>query len=446
MTGGDVVSVSCKAGSMLTLRRRLGAGAAVRGQDHCTRCDTHATPPARCDHIFLALEEYKSNKLWFVAGIVTVSDFHVYVAPLKEEWRPLFWCCCYWCRVGRRRRPFDRKYDACLKGLLAIILIALLTLFLFGVVCAFATESQVESGAAELSQSLEAGINDTKEFLNATQAHARWLLVNNFDELKVKLNSMLYGIGVTASVKLGEFSRAVSVTTLNKMVQQLDEVQANLRTVHVKNQLLQTLAKCDQPKCRALQDKYKIGQLDTEIQYSQMPDVTELLGNVTALLDSDIKGDVAAGQQVFSDIQRGIQRSVDKHVPEVAEGIDALGRQLSAMTAELGEAIARKLEQYAARLEAGARRGVGRCGPLCNPVLGYHQDSWPGIKYPVPGSTESMRSSTAHRHVVELSALVVVSVVLFGFVAQPVTCPAYCRPATLVRLSNLSIGLPFCCS
>ncbi|KAH9645252.1 hypothetical protein HF086_012130 [Spodoptera exigua] len=105
----------------------------------------------------------------------------------------------------------------------------------FGVVCAFATESQVESGAAELSQSLEAGINDTKEFLNATQAHARWLLVNNFDELKVKLNSMLYGLR------------------------------------KVKNQLLQTLAKCDQPKCRALQDKYKIGQLDTEIQYSQVP-------------------------------------------------------------------------------------------------------------------------------------------------------------------------------
>lgn len=42
----------------------------------------------------------------------------------------MFWCCCYWCRVGRRRRPFDRKYDACFKGLLAITLIALLTLFL----------------------------------------------------------------------------------------------------------------------------------------------------------------------------------------------------------------------------------------------------------------------------------------------------------------------------
>lgn len=310
-----------------------------------------------------------ADKQAYPEGIVSVSDGHLYVAPLKDEWRTLlahyagpvafivvavllivilpltglFWCCCYWCRARRRRRPFDRKYDACLKGVLAIILIALLTLFLFGVVCAFATESQVETGAAGLSQSLDAGINDTQEFLNATQAHARWLLVNNFNELKIKLNSMLYGIGVTASVKLGEFSRAVSVTTLNKMVQQLDEVQANLRTVHVltaqlrlkadhlntglrkvKNQLLQTLAKCDQPKCRALQDKYKIGQLDTEIQYSQMPDVTELLGNVTALLDSDIKGEVAAGQQVFSDIQRGIQRSVDEHVPDVAEGTNQL--------------------------------------------------------------------------------------------------------------------------
>ncbi|XP_050560877.1 prominin-like protein isoform X4 [Spodoptera frugiperda] len=352
-----------------------------------------------------------ADKQAYPEGIVSVSDGHLYVAPLKDEWRPLlahyagpvavivvavllivvlpltglFWCCCYWCRVGRRRRPFDRKYDACLKGLLAIILIALLTLFLFGVVCAFATEAQVETGAAELSQSLDAGINDTQEFLNATQAHARWLLVNNFDELKIKLTSMLYGIGVTASVKLGEFSRAVSVTTLNKMVQQLDEVQDNLRTVHVltaqlrlkadhlntglrkvKNQLLQTLAKCDQPKCRALQDKYKIGQLDTEIQYSQMldkyfptmPDVTDLLGNVTELLDSDIKGEVAAGQKVFSDIQRGIQRSVDKHVPEVVANIEELGRQLARaaddISAMAGNASAR-LEQARGPAAAPAR-------------------------------------------------------------------------------------------
>uniref|UniRef100_A0A2A4JA74 Prominin-like protein n=1 Tax=Heliothis virescens TaxID=7102 RepID=A0A2A4JA74_HELVI len=312
--------------------------------------------------------------------MVTVSDGHVNIKPLKEEWRALlvhyagptavivvavlliavlplaglFWCCCYWCRMGRRRRPFDRKYDACLKGILAIILIGLLTLFLFGVVCAFATDSQVETGTAEAADSLKAGIRDTREFLNATQAHARWLLVVNYKELEIKLNSMLYSIGVTASVKLGEFSRAVSVTTLNKLVQQLDGVRDQLHSVHaltgtlrakaeelnsglrkVKNQLLQTLAKCDQPKCRALQDKYKIGQLDTEIQYSQMPDVTELLNNVSALLDSDIKREVAEGQQVFSDIQRGIQRSVDQHMPDVSHAIADIGKKLEGVADEI---------------------------------------------------------------------------------------------------------------
>ncbi|CAH0579548.1 unnamed protein product [Chrysodeixis includens] len=338
-----------------------------------------------------------ANKQAYPEGIVTVADGHVYIKPVREEWRKLlvhyagptafvvvavlviavlplaglFWCCCYWCRVGRRRRPFDRKYDACLKGLLAIVLIALLTLFLFGVVCAFATDSQVESGSAEAADSLRAGIRDAREFLNATQAHARWLLVVNYKELETKLNAMLYSIGVTASVKLGEFSRAVSVTTLNKMVQQLDDVQADLRSVQsltatlrhkaeqlnsglrkVKNQLLQTLAKCDQPKCVALQNKYKIGQLDTEIQYSQMPDVSELLNNVTVLLESDIKSEVAEGQKVFRDIQRGIQRSVDQHIPGVSGALSGAGQRLARVADHVtwlaGNASARLHEQRAA--------------------------------------------------------------------------------------------------
>lgn len=48
-----------------------------------------------------------------------------------------------------------------------------------------------------------------------------------------------------------------------------------------------------------------------------MPDVSELLSNVTSLLDSRIKEDVADGQRVFKDIQRAIRRSVDEHIPNV---------------------------------------------------------------------------------------------------------------------------------
>ncbi|XP_047994956.1 prominin-like protein isoform X1 [Leguminivora glycinivorella] len=317
-----------------------------------------------------------ANKQAYPEGIVSVSDGHLDIASPQENWRVLlahyagptafvvvaillaaalplaglFWCCCYWCRSGRRRRTFDRKYDACLKGLLAIVLIGLLTLFLFGVVCAFATDEQLDRSASEAPNAVRSGIKDTKAYLNATQAHVRWLLVNNYAELEKTLDNLLTNSGTTVSRKLGEFSHAVSVTTLYNMVQQLDTVQADLKSVHnitsmlrnnaellnsglrkVKAQLLQTLAKCEQPQCIRLQEKYKIGQLDTEIQYSRMPDVSDLLNNVTELLDSHIKADVEEGQQVFANIQAGIQRSVDDHIPNVKEALAETGRKLKSM-------------------------------------------------------------------------------------------------------------------
>ncbi|KAJ8728465.1 hypothetical protein PYW08_016850 [Mythimna loreyi] len=340
-----------------------------------------------------------AKKQAYPEGVVEVSDGHFNVKPLRQEWRALlvhyagptsfvvaallvmavlplvglFWCCWYCCRMGRRRRPFDRKYDEWVKGILAIVLIGLLTAFLFGVVCAFATDSQVDAGAKEISVSMRQGLHDLRVFLNETKVWAQTLLLTNFGIFTERLNKQPQTLGMKASWKLGAFSRAASVTTLNQMVQQLDSVQEKLRSVHaltatlrhnadllnsglrkVKNQLLQTLAKCDQPKCRALQEKYKIGQLDTEIQYSRMldkyfptmPDVTELLNNVTQLLDSGIKEDMAEGQRVFDDFQRNIQRSIDERMPDVARSLGRIGEKLR----ELSSAVGRALDKVDARL------------------------------------------------------------------------------------------------
>ncbi|XP_059051496.1 prominin-like protein [Achroia grisella] len=329
-----------------------------------------------------------AKKEAYPEGFVHVSDGNLELAPVKDEWRTLlahyagptavivvaalfavslplaglFWCCCHWCRSGRRRRPFDRKYDACLKGLLAILLIALLTLFLFGVVCAFATESQLESSAAEVGGAVRAGLRDAQTYMNATQHHAHWLLVVNYAQLERKLNGLLTGAGMAVSVQLGEFSNAVSVTTLNKMVQQLDGVQADLQKVQqltstlrfkaeqlntglrkVKLKLLTTLAHCEMPPCINLQRKHRIGELNTEIQYSQMldkyfptmPDVSELLNNVTSLLNSHIKEEVAEGYRVFRDIQRGIQRSVDEHIPGVQQAVTDTGVKLAELATQI---------------------------------------------------------------------------------------------------------------
>ncbi|KAI5652190.1 prominin domain-containing protein [Phthorimaea operculella] len=335
-----------------------------------------------------------AHKEAYPEGMIAVGDGHIEVMmTVREDWKPLlghyagplgvmvcaallvcalplagvFWCCCYWWR-SKRRRPFDRKYDACIKALLAILLIGLLTLFLFGVVVAFATDSQVESGAAEAPGAVLAGIKDARSFLNATQAHARWLLVTNYRELDRRLTALLHSSGLTISLQLGEFSRAVSVTTLHAMVGALDGVQADLRGVRahtaqlrtsaerlnevlrsVKGQLLRTLATCDRPACKRLQEKHKIGQLDTEIHYSQMPDVSELLNNVTSLLESNIKAEVAEGQAVFRNIQREIQRSVDEHIPSVQEALTETGQKLEHVADEItwlaGNASAKLQEQ-----------------------------------------------------------------------------------------------------
>ncbi|RVE44152.1 hypothetical protein evm_011199 [Chilo suppressalis] len=318
--------------------------------------------------------DFIANKQAYPEGIVSVSDGHVEVASPREHWRPLlshyagptavivlaallvvtlplaglFWCCCYWCKSGRRRRAFDRKYDACLKGILAILLIALLTLFMFGVVCAFATDSQLESSAGEAPAAVRVGLADAREFLHATQAHARHLLVINYRELEMKVNGLLSSSGVAVSAQVGALSRGAAVSALATLVARLDSVRDQLRHVarltdslraradrlnaglrKVKGQLLQTLAQCEQPPCVRLQEKYKIGQLDTEIQYNRMPDVSELLANVTLLLEGNIKEEVADGQRVFRDIQRGIQRSLDEHIPGVQAELARTGRQLS---------------------------------------------------------------------------------------------------------------------
>lgn len=57
----------------------------------------------------------------------------------------------------------------------------------------------------------------------------------------------------------------------------------------------------------------------------QMPDVSPLLQNVSALLASGLKEEVAEGHKVFRNIQRTIQNSVDEQLPEVRFSIDKLG-------------------------------------------------------------------------------------------------------------------------
>ncbi|XP_032518618.2 prominin-like protein isoform X2 [Danaus plexippus] len=320
--------------------------------------------------------DFIANKQAYPEGIVSVSDGHVELASPRSEWRSLlahyagplavavlvilfaavlplsglFWCCCQWCRVGRRRRPFDRKYDACLKGILAIVFIGLLTLFLFGVVCAFVTDSQMETGASAAPNVVRAAVRDARTFLDASAGHARHLLVDNFRELETQLDRSLAAGGAVVLRQLDEFTNATSVRRLELVASTLERVPDELRRVQaataalragadsldeglrrVKASLFNTLARCQEPQCVTLQEKYKIGQLYTDIQYDKIPDVSELLDNVSRLVDGDMVRDVRAGLQVFT----GIRRTVDQHAPRVREAVAATGERLARVADEV---------------------------------------------------------------------------------------------------------------
>lgn len=55
----------------------------------------------------------------------------------------------------------------------------------------------------------------------------------------------------------------------------------------MKSSLLRTLARCQEPQCVQLQEKYKIGQLDTEIQYNKVTSRPHFLLTILSILEID---------------------------------------------------------------------------------------------------------------------------------------------------------------
>lgn len=94
--------------------------------------------------------------------------------------------------------------------------------------------------------------------------------------------------------KLETESKAIELVNLNKFVQSLPDIQADLQEMKeetkqlrfkasqlsdglrgVKRELLTQLSRCNTPECKDIQAKYRIGQLDTNgIDYNQVCTMT----------------------------------------------------------------------------------------------------------------------------------------------------------------------------
>ncbi|XP_014257158.1 prominin-like protein [Cimex lectularius] len=261
----------------------------------------------------------------------------------------LLFCCCRLAgRCGARTKPFDKKYDTCRRHFYAFLLSSVTVLIMFGVVCAVVTNEYMEEGAQNLPKTVRVSIMDTKLYLNNTRREVNTLLVTNFGELDVVLNKLLRKSGEIVKNKLGEISKAAVLTNLTTIVQGLKNIRIDLDNMdyltkslkakateleivlrNVRSNLLSRLRMCRSERaCIDFLNKYNLTALTLEANFTQLPNVTLSLVNVSNILATDIEDEVIKGRDEFDRIKVSIQKSVDRTIPDISKEITKAGEIL----------------------------------------------------------------------------------------------------------------------
>ncbi|XP_015595428.1 prominin-like protein isoform X3 [Cephus cinctus] len=261
----------------------------------------------------------------------------------------LFFCCCRCAgHCGARSQPFDKKHDHCRKIMLSVVLIGVATIILFGVVCAFVTNEYMQDGTENLSDNVEISLKDVNLYLTTTKRELDSLLINNFNELEITLNNILQSSGKIVAEQLAKYSHAVSLTHLNDLVEHLQDICLDLKTMNnitqelrtnatqldidvrsVKKDLLYTLSACSTHYCKQVLQEYKVNHMSVEVDFDKLPDVTVALRKITSLMDSNIVSEVSQGRDSFLKIQEDIQHAVNQTIPVVSASIRRTGDSLA---------------------------------------------------------------------------------------------------------------------
>lgn len=273
----------------------------------------------------------------------------------------LFCCCRCTGRCSSRTQPFDKRYDFCKRHIYGSLLCALTVIVSFGVVCAFVTNENLEEGAHNLGRELRTSLSDVDLYVNNTKVEVNHLLINNFNEFDRSLTKILKASGEIVKNKLGSVSKAAVLTNLTNIVHGLATVRNDLKEIdsltrslqemagqlnaalnETRLALLQKLMQCKNEKpCKDLLRKYNIKDLSLEHNFTELPDVTSSLQNLSELISSDIEKEVVKGKQAFENIKEQIQRRVDEHVPEVRDYITKTGSRLTANSRDINKVLDR---------------------------------------------------------------------------------------------------------
>ncbi|KAJ8953907.1 hypothetical protein NQ318_019147 [Aromia moschata] len=234
---------------------------------------------------------------WAVVLMLAVLALMAIFIPLCG----LFFCCCRCCgNCGARSLPCDKKRDLCKKIVQGTLLIILSTGLLFCVVCAFASNQQLEDGIDALPEHFKDSQKDTSTYLNSVQNQASHLLVTNYQEFSTVFTSTMNKSSEYVMQQLEIWSNATAMMTLYTFVDTLPVINSSLFTLKtdtntlrasasqlndamrkVKKELLNTLYKCETDKCKDI--KNNISQLQTNIDFNRLPDVSPTISKLKEL-------------------------------------------------------------------------------------------------------------------------------------------------------------------
>lgn len=286
----------------------------------------------------------------------------------------LFCCCRCTGRCSARTQPFDKRYDFCRRHIYGSLLCALTVLVSFGVVCAFVTNENLEEGAHNLGRELRTSLSDVDLYVNNTKVEVNHLLINNFNEFDRSITKILKASGEIVKNKLGSVSKAAVLTNLTNIVHGLATIRNDLKEIDSLTRslqdtaeqldialrefrlgLLQKLNQCKNDKpCKDLLRKYNIKDLTLEANFTELPNVTASLQNISELISSDIEQEVLKGKRAFENIKEEIQRSVDEHIPEIKEYIGKTGERLQSGARDIN----RVLDRFHQMVEVEGTRSI----------------------------------------------------------------------------------------
>lgn len=334
-------------------------------------------------------------------GFIYVRNGKIEIADLESEWRTLLnhyglmlvviisglsfivimplagllFCCCRCAgRCGSRSQPFEKRYDPCRRHTHGFFLSGITILIMFGVVCAFVTNEYLENGTQSLPKDIRTSLRDTELYVNNTKKEVNNLLITNFAELDSTLNEILHRGGEIIKDQLGEISKAEVISNLTSIVSGLTIIRSDLSnidqlTVKLKDKaseleqalketrenLMEKLMQCkSQQPCMDFLRNYNITHLSLEADFTQLPNVTASLQNVSALLESDIEKEVSKGQEEFEQIRTYIQKTVDQSIPLISNTIKKAGNAIK----EGAQKIIKALDQVRDGLNAHPSRHV----------------------------------------------------------------------------------------